>query len=89
MEKMNNNRENESEHGQEQEPGEILDVLESAFNDGTKAELTVAGPNGELRTNSVFVEGFEAGVLYVADSKSTPVMPLEISSIKKAKLIAK
>lgn len=86
---MAENLKNDQEGGQENEPEDILDVLESAFEKRIKAELTVFGPNGELRTNSVFVEGLESGVLYVSDSESAPVMPLEIGSIKKAKLFDK
>jgi hypothetical protein len=67
----------------EQSQEAILDVLESAFEKGVKAELTVLEPSGELRTNAVFIEGFEGGILAVSESKSSPVIEIKIGDIKK------
>ncbi len=78
-------RENfEGEQEKEQTREEILDALESAFEKGIKAELTVLEPNGETRTNAVFIEGLEVGTLFVAESKSSPLMGIKISDVKKA-----
>ena len=67
----------------EQTPEEIVDALESAFEKGTRAELTVLEPSGALRTNIVFIEGLEDGTLFVAESKSSPVMGIKIGDVKK------
>jgi hypothetical protein len=67
----------------EQSSEEILDALELAFKAGGMAELTILGPNGELKTNAVFVEGLEDGTLFVAESKNSPVMGIKIGDIKK------
>lgn len=74
---------------EEQSMEAILDALELAFEKGAKAELTVLEPGGELRTNVVFIEGLEGGVLFVAASKDSPVMPVEISNVKKVELSEK
>ena len=77
--------EEQPEREREQTPEGILDALESAFEKGSKTELTVSEPSGELRTNSVFIEGFEGGMLYVSSSKESPVMGIPISDVKMAK----
>lgn len=61
----------------------ILDALELAFEKGAKTELTVLEPSGALKTNAVFIEGFEDGTLFVAESKSSPVMGIKIDDVKK------
>jgi len=71
------------QEGREQALEEILNALEDAFEKGLKAELTVLEPNGELKTNAVFIEGLEDGFLYVSASKESPVVPIEISRVKK------
>jgi hypothetical protein len=73
----------ENEQVQEQ----ILDALESAFEKGVEAELTVSEPSGELRISTVFVEGLEEGLLFVSLSKDSPVMGIPLKDIKQAKLI--
>ena len=67
----------------EQTPEGILDALESLFEKGSKAELTVSEPSGGLRTSAVFIEGFENGMLFVSESESVPVMGIKISNVKK------
>ena len=62
---------------------EILDELESAFEKGSKAELTVSEPSGTLRVNTVFIEGLEEGILFVSESESSPVMGIKIGDVKK------
>ena len=78
-----NNFEEQPEKNAEQTPEEILDALESAFEKGIEAELTVSKPNGKLRTSSVFVEGLEGGILFVSSSKESPVVGIPIGDIKK------
>ncbi len=70
----------------EQTPEAILDALESAFEKGAMAELTVLESSGELRTNAVFIEGLESGILAVSGSKSSPVMEIRIVDIKQARI---
>ena len=79
-----NLRRSEEQPEKEQTSEGILDVLESAFEKGIKAELTVSEPSGELRTSSVFIEGLEGGMLFVSISKESSVMGIPISDIKKA-----
>ena len=64
---------------------EILDELESAFEKGSKAELTVSEPSGTLRVNTVFIEGLEEGILFVSESESSPVMGIRVSDVKNVK----
>jgi len=72
---------------EEQTPEGILDVLESAFEKGAKAELTVSEPSGELRTNTVFIEGLEDGMLFVSSSKESPAMGIPIGDVKRAQAV--
>ena len=79
-------REEQAEDGlkeKEQTPEGILDALESAFEKGSKAELTVSEPSGGLRTSAVFIEGLEDGMLFVSESKSSSVMGIKIGDVKK------
>jgi hypothetical protein len=78
FEKKNEGEENE------QNPEEILDVLESAFEKKRKAELTVSEPSGVLRVNAVFIEGFEDGILFVSESETSPIMGIKIGDVKRA-----
>lgn len=83
-----NNFEEQSDKEQpekEQAPEEILDTLEAAFEKGSKAELTILEPSGELRVNAVFIEGLEDGMLFVSESKDSAVIGIKISDVKKAK----
>lgn len=77
----------ESERTPEQEA--MLDVLESAFENMAKVELTVLEPNGQLRTSEVFVEGFESGMLSVSGSEKGNVISIPIGDVKTAKLAEK
>lgn len=81
--------EEQPENKKEQTPEGILDAIESAFEKGSRAELTVSEPSGELRANTVFVEGFENGMLYVSVSKKSPVMRIKIGDVKRAEVIEK
>jgi len=74
----------ESNEAREREA--LLDVLESAFEKGAKAELTVSEPSGGLRTNEIFVRGLEAGTLYVSSSMEGVVMGIPLDNVKGAKL---
>jgi len=67
----------------EQTQEEILDALESAFEKGSKAELSVSEPSGGLRVNAVFIEGLEGGTLFVSESKASPIMGIKIGDVKK------
>ncbi|OGZ84656.1 MAG: hypothetical protein A2599_02745 [Candidatus Staskawiczbacteria bacterium RIFOXYD1_FULL_39_28] len=73
----------EEQPEKEQTQEQILDALESAFEKGAKAELTVSEPSGELRINSVFIEGLEGGMLFVSSSKDSPVMGIPIGDVKR------
>ena len=76
----------EKEAEKEQTPEAILDALESAFERGIKVGLAVLEPSEALRTNTVFIEGLEDGILFVAESKYSPVMGIKIGDIKKVEL---
>jgi len=79
-----NNPESGESQEKEQPQEKILDALESAFEKGNRVNLTVSEPSGKLRTNAVFVEGFESGVLYISDSKGSHVMGIPIDNVKRA-----
>jgi len=86
-ENLKSSEEEQPKNEKEQTLEGILDALESVFEKGSKAELTVSEPSGELRTNAVFIEGFEDGMLYVSESKNFPVMGIKIGDIKKVEPI--
>ena len=77
--------EDENKQEKEQTLEEILDTLESVFEKGHQAELTVLEPSGELRINTVFIEGLEGGMLFISESKSSLVMGIKLSDVKKVK----
>ena len=77
----------EEQPEEEQTQEQILDALESAFEKQAKAELTILEPSGELRTNTVFIEGLEGRMLFVSSSKDSPVMGIPIGDIKRAEAV--
>lgn len=76
----------DNQQEEEKNKESILDILESAFEDERKVELTVSEPSGEVRINEVFVERLEEGMLFVSLSKDSPVMGIPMGDVKKAKL---
>ena len=82
-ENLRPSEEEQPEKEREQTQEGILDTLESAFEKGSKAELTVSEPSGALRVSAVFIEGLEDGMLFVSESESSPVMGIKIGDVKK------
>lgn len=74
------------ENKKEQTPAKILDALELAFNEKRKAELTVLEPSGELRMGAVFIESLEGDFLYLSESETSPVFPIELNRVKNVEL---
>ena len=67
----------------------LLDILEPAFEQGARVELSVSEPSGELRSMEVLIEGFEKKILFVSKSKEDPVMGISIGDVRAAKLVEK
>ena len=78
------NPEEKFEGKNEQTMEEIMDILESAFEKGSSVKLTVSEPSGGEKTESVFIERLEQGILFVSSSKDSPVMGISIEDIKAA-----
>jgi hypothetical protein len=78
-------REPENERGKKL--AEIFKALEDSFERVSETLLTILEPSGGLRESTVFIKGFENGMLFVSEPESPSIMGIRIDDVRGAKSI--